>query len=1214
VLVRAAAGALDTAPTAPGGAGGRSNPGCDGSVMVGTLPGVVADLAAVPGSGDGEIDLAWTSPTGADPALHMVEVRVHAAAVTAASWPDAAVASSTTAATTAGSPQSLTLTGLVAGRTYHVALRLRDAAGAPGALSNSASARATGDDLPPDAVTDLALAAGTGAGTFHLSWTAPDDEGAGVATTLVRYQPLATAFDWASATPVTEAAPTPVSGQPQALDLGSLPAGVTVRIGLVTRDQAGNDAPVSNLVIADQVAPTVALDAPADGATVSAVFTVTATASDDVGVVAVAFDLDGAPLGEDTSPDDGFTLAWDPATASPGAHTLGATARDAAGLEGTAQITVTVAPVAPGPPTILTPHDGLVSAAAALDVTGTLDAGATPTLLVDGVANTAVATLEDSRELTLSLPGGLSWSDGCVPVDGGPGLTLPTPAVAAATNIARGKPVTATVRYNSSFDENEVTDGALEDGSTQTAYWLTPSNTQGSLTVDLQATHELTRIELVNTRNAGYYDRSTKAFRLELSSDGDTWQEVAAGTMVEDEIVVPTVVVLATGTVARYVRFHADSWYGAGAGLAELRAIGHRTSTRCTIRVAALGLGTVERFLDAAPIGSPGEGTLALRFSQGDAALDDTFAAASVDPARWAVSEDAVPGPDGLSITGISSWGTRFLHSVEAFDRTDYQEVRFTVAPSSARIYVGLRREGAGNSYSDLVHGVRFGDNRLQIYEDGNNRGTVADIDVTKTHEIRFLVAPVGGVATEWRVAGETPWTRLYDSTYGDLTRFQTLAAVYDGVHVIRRVTVVGPRWQPASALASHTPTADPLWLEATLERNDSLAVAPVLEALSVRWRGTGGDPGPASFRFDDVPLATGVHTLTVASTNAAGTEGPASAPVTVTLDSTPPVAISDLSVVKGAAQGELVLSFTAPGDDADQGTATAYDVRWTPVPLTEASWASGRLVPAAAPQEAGAAESVTVSGLDAGERYWLGVKTRDDLGNWSALSNVVDELAKDTTLPGVSITAPANNTHHRGVATVVVSASDNVGVTEVSLTANDVPIGSDTEAPYEFAWDTTAFADGAYTVRATAVDADGNARSTTRTLYADNTPPVVSIAPFASPQARGFALDVTATDNLTAEADLIVVDQDGYPAPFQVEHEGQQDVSVSATDLAGNVGSDSAVAVVDLSGPAAVADLRATSDAATPTTATLAFTAPADALGTVADYEVRAALAADLA
>jgi len=81
----------------------------------------------------------------------------------------------------------------------------------------------------------------------------------------------------------------------------------------------------------DTTAPSVSITAPANGATVSGATTsVTANASDNVGVVGVQFKLDGVNLGaEDTTSTYGIT--WDTTTASNGSHTLTAVARDAAG-------------------------------------------------------------------------------------------------------------------------------------------------------------------------------------------------------------------------------------------------------------------------------------------------------------------------------------------------------------------------------------------------------------------------------------------------------------------------------------------------------------------------------------------------------------------------------------------------------------------------------------------------------------------------------------------------------------------------------------------------------------------------------------------------------------------------------------------------------------------------------------------------------------------
>lgn len=91
----------------------------------------------------------------------------------------------------------------------------------------------------------------------------------------------------------------------------------------------------------DGVAPEVTLTAPDDGAIVEGDVTVSASASDDVGVERVEFLLDGALLGSDaTAP---YSMVWDSATAASGEHQLQARALDLAGNVGTsAAVVVTV--------------------------------------------------------------------------------------------------------------------------------------------------------------------------------------------------------------------------------------------------------------------------------------------------------------------------------------------------------------------------------------------------------------------------------------------------------------------------------------------------------------------------------------------------------------------------------------------------------------------------------------------------------------------------------------------------------------------------------------------------------------------------------------------------------------------------------------------------------------------------------------------------------
>lgn len=79
----------------------------------------------------------------------------------------------------------------------------------------------------------------------------------------------------------------------------------------------------------DTSPPAVALSAPGDGATVSGTITVSAAATDDVGVAGVRFQVDGVDLGgEDTSSP--FSVLWN-TLGNDGPRTLVAIARDAAG-------------------------------------------------------------------------------------------------------------------------------------------------------------------------------------------------------------------------------------------------------------------------------------------------------------------------------------------------------------------------------------------------------------------------------------------------------------------------------------------------------------------------------------------------------------------------------------------------------------------------------------------------------------------------------------------------------------------------------------------------------------------------------------------------------------------------------------------------------------------------------------------------------------------
>jgi Bacterial Ig domain/Abnormal spindle-like microcephaly-assoc'd, ASPM-SPD-2-Hydin len=113
-------------------------------------------------------------------------------------------------------------------------------------------------------------------------------------------------------------------------------SGIGLQLGtnvltVTARDAASNTATASlTVTLSNTTPPTVAITAPTAGATVAGTVTVSASASDSVGVAGVQFRLDGTNLGaEVTSPP--YSVSWDTTTAANGTHTLTAVARDAAG-------------------------------------------------------------------------------------------------------------------------------------------------------------------------------------------------------------------------------------------------------------------------------------------------------------------------------------------------------------------------------------------------------------------------------------------------------------------------------------------------------------------------------------------------------------------------------------------------------------------------------------------------------------------------------------------------------------------------------------------------------------------------------------------------------------------------------------------------------------------------------------------------------------------
>jgi hypothetical protein len=131
--------------------------------------------------------------------------------------------------------------------------------------------------------------------------------------------------------------------------------------------------------------------------------------------------------------------------------------------------------------------------------------------------------------------------------------------------------------------------------------------------------------------------------------------------------------------------------------------------------------------------------------------------------------------------------------------------------------------------------------------------------------------------------------------------------------------------------------------------------------------------------------------------------------------DATPPATIMDLEAVETTTDA-VTLQWTAPGDDGYDDIAAAYEVRYSTRPITDENWdeaiqASGAPEPAAA----GSAQRMTIDGLKPGRTYFIAMRTSDEAGNVSGLSNLVfaalpDDAQIAAKLPIVAVQASSHD------------------------------------------------------------------------------------------------------------------------------------------------------------------------------------------------------------
>jgi hypothetical protein len=207
----------------------------------------------------------------------------------------------------------------------------------------------------------------------------------------------------------------------------------------------------------------------------------------------------------------------------------------------------------------------------------------------------------------------------------------------------------------------------------------------------------------------------------------------------------------------------------------------------------------------------------------------------------------------------------------------------------------------------------------------------------------------------------------------------------------------------------------------------------------------------------------------------------------------------------RGYSNGSRTLSASATDSSGNVGSSgtvnVTFDNDFTPPTVAITSPASGATLmgtvqlQAVASDDRGAISQVEFSlgnlllGRDTSAPYTYDLNTRaysngsyaihvrafDVLGN-STITTITVSLNNDFALPSVSLTSPASGSvlDIGTTYTLTASASDNRQVAEVRFYLDNVLLGSDSSAPYEWRWTNNATA-GSRTLQVQATDSAGN-------------------------------------------------------------------------------------------------------------------------------------------
>ncbi|MDC0714124.1 Ig-like domain-containing protein [Stigmatella sp. ncwal1] len=954
-------------------------------------------------------------------------------------------------------------------------------------------------------------------------------------------------------------------------------------------DAAGNLSPESNTntFTVDTTPPaTPVVITPANGSTTqdnTPTYSGTADAGSTVTII-----VDGVPVGTTTASTGGSWSFTPTAPLLDGSHTVKATATDGVGNTSPESNTNTfiVDTTAPAAPVVVTPANGAVLTDNTPTYSGTAEAGATVTLIVDGApVGTTTANTSGAWSFTPAVP----LADGSHSVKAtatdAAGNTSPesntntfiidttAPAAPVVVTPANGSTTQDTTPTYSGTAEANSTVTVIVDGTsvgTTTAsasgsWSFTPTTplADGSHTVRATATDAVGNTSAPSNTNTFIVDTTAPAAPVVVTpANGSTTQDTTptySGTAEANSTVTVIVDGVPVGTTTASA---SGSW--SFTPTAPLLDGSHSVSATAT---------------DAAGNASAPSNT--------NTFIVDTTAPAApvvVTPANGSTTQDTTPTYSGTAEAGS------------------------TVTIIVDGTPVGTTTANAGGSWSftptapllDGSHSVR-----ATATDAVGNTSTPSNTNTfivdTTAPAAPVVITPANGSTTQDTTptysgtaeAGSTVTVIVDGTPVGTTTAsasgswsFTPTAPLADGSHTVRATATdaVGNTSAPSNTntfIVDTTAPAAPVVVtpaNGSTTQDTTPTYSGTAEAGSTVTVIVDGTPvgtttanGSGSWSFTPTaPLADGPHTVKASATDAVGNTGPESNTNAFIVDTTAPAAPVVITPANGSTTQDTTPTYSGT---AEAGSTVTVIVDGVPIGTTTAS-ASGSW-----------SFTPTAPLLDGS--HTVRATATDVAGNTSAPSNT-NTFIVDTTAPAAPVVVTPANGSTTQDTTPTYSGTAEAGST-VTVIVDGTPVGT-TTASASGSWSFTPTApllDGSHSVRATATDAVGNtsAPSNTNTFIVDTTAPAAPVV--ITPANGSTTQDTTPTYSGTAEANsTVTVIVDGVPVgtttangsgswsftPTAPLADGSHTVKASATDAVGNTGpeSNTNTFIVDTTAPAA--------------------------------------------